>query len=75
MCCIECQKNQALASKRAAPFDSGEYAEEEVQCTLCDEITKRPPPNPCTVSPDGRFACRGPACSVEPVITYEGPLT
>jgi hypothetical protein len=56
-------------------FDSGEYGEEEVRCTLCDEITKRPPPNPCTVSPDGRFACRGPACSVEPGTTYEGPLT
>ncbi len=31
-----------------APFDSADVA--EVRCPLCDEITKRPPANICTVA-------------------------
>ncbi len=68
MCCNECQKSQALAAKRAAPFDSADIA--EVRCPLGDETTKRPPANICTVNADGRFAC-GASCSVQPAVTYE----
>ena len=69
-CCGRCYANQALAAKRAPPFDSREYSMQEVRCPQCDEILKTKAENACTVDSDGRFRCNY-RCDVEPTRTYE----
>lgn len=75
-CCRECYESRALATRRAKPFDSDEYGAEEVQCTGCDGIMRRPATSNCIMHPDGKFTCqKGAACLVDPVITYEDIVT
>ena len=70
-CCTECHANQALAAKRAPPFDSQEYRMQEVRCPQCDEIMQTKEEY-CTMDGDGRFMCsRGETCVVAPTRTYE----
>jgi len=70
-CCRHCYEMQALAAKRAPPFDSQAYRAQEVRCPQCEEIMKTKPEY-CTVASDGRFRCsNGANCNVEPTRTYE----
>ena len=70
-CCRSCYANQALAAKRAPPFDSQEYRDQAVLCPQCDEIMKTKEEY-CTVASDGRFVCRnGADCDVPMTRTYE----
>jgi hypothetical protein len=70
-CCRSCDENRALAAKRAPPFDSKEYRDQEVRCPQCDAIM-RTKEEQCIVASDGRFACRnGAACDVPMTRTYE----
>jgi hypothetical protein len=70
MCCAECNDNQQLAARRAAPFNA--YAAEEVLCTGCDEVMNRPTASLCTIDKDGRFYCsKETKCIADPTFTYE----
>jgi len=70
-CCVHCYEMQALASKRAPPFDSQQYRMQEVRCPQCEEIMKTKAEY-CSMTSDGRFACqKGAICNVAPQNTYE----
>jgi hypothetical protein len=70
MCCAECNDNQQLAARRAAPFNT--YAAEEVLCTGCDEVMNRPTDTVCTIDKDGRFYySKETKCTADPTFTYE----